>query len=721
MSTGSQDSQNQMLYDLLPAIYRMRDALQPGHPLCLLLEAIQAQADEFAADIGHQYDNWFIETCDDDLLPYFAGLVGLPLGPSRPASADAASPGADAIWRRAQVADAITDRSRKGTFSVLEQLAAQATGWPARAVEIRGLALATQSVRMPEIGRRRLTDLSDMQALEVLSTPLSDAAPLTDVRRLSSRRTRGSADPSAVAVWLWRLVADQVRHAPAASAGEEHRWKFDQLGRDLPLAVIPAGGPLDPPTTDLDVAGRITRRALRLRLEDYYGPARSICVYRGGRPVPRAEILVADLSGWRERTPLGRVSIDPELGRIAFPARHPPDEEISVTRAHLGIGAIGGGSYQRPLPVPTVPVYPVGPRGHASIHDALAEWRAANEHGEAPAAVIEIDGDGVYREHLDIRLAASEQLEIRATQGRRPVIIPVELGGGRPDRFRVRGAGGDNAGGQRPSFALDGVWIARHSLDLYGGFAEVRLRHCTLVPARGLAGAGPREETRRPSLVVRAMPCPITISSSVIGKILVESPETGLEPLPLTVCDSVLDASDLREPAVLGTDGRPAWVRLSLSRVTVLGGAHVHSAGLAEDSILTAALDCERRQSGHVRFCYLAPGSHTPKRTCCQPDEALARVAAEIARGTLAAADPGRVEALTAARITPRFDTVQFGQPAYARLADQAAPELTHGAHDEGELGAYHDLWQPLRAADLRTQLRDYVPPGIGIDIRFAT
>jgi hypothetical protein len=368
-----------------------------------------------------------------------------------------------------------------------------------------------------------------------------------------------------------------------------------------------------------------------------------------------------------------------------------------------------------------VPVYPVGPRGHASIHDALAEWRAANEHGEAPAAVIEIDGDGVYREHLDIRLAASEQLEIRATQGRRPVIIPVELGGGRPDRFRVRGAGGDNAGGQRPSFALDGVWIARHSLDLYGGFAEVRLRHCTLVPARGLAGAGPREETRRPSLVVRAMPCPITISSSVIGKILVESPETGLEPLPLTVCDSVLDASDLREPAVLGTDGRPAWVRLSLSRVTVLGGAHVHSAGLAEDSILTAALDCERRQSGHVRFCYLAPGSHTPKRTCCQPDEALARVAAEIARGTLAAADPGRVEALTAARITPRFDTVQFGQPAYARLADQAAPELTHGAHDEGELGAYHDLWQPLRAADLRTQLRDYVPPGIGIDIRFAT
>jgi hypothetical protein len=697
MSTASQDGQDQTLYSLLPAIYRMRDALEPGHPLCTLLGAIEGQIDKIAADIGHQYDNWFIETCDDDLLPYFAGLVGLSLGPSLPASADAANPGADSIWRRAQVADAITDRTRKGSFSVLEQLAAQATGWPARAIEIRGRALATPSVRIPDIGHRPLTDLSDMQALEVLGTPLSDAAPLTDVRRLSSHRTRGTVDPSAVAVWLWRLVADRIRHAPAASAGEENHYTFDQLGRDLPLAVIPASDHAGPPATDLEVAGLITRRALRLRLEDYYGLARSICVYRGGRPVPRAEILVADLDRWRERTPPGRVSIDPELGRIAFPARHPPDEAISVTYAHLGIGAIGGGSYQRSLPVPTAPVYHVGPHGHASIRRALGAWRAANEHGEVPAAVIEIDGDGVYREHLDIRLAAGEQLEIRAAQGRRPVIIPVEPGGGRPDRFRVRGTAAPGPG-QLPSFAIDGVWIARHSLDLYGGFTSVRVRHCTLVPARGLPGTGPREESRRPSLIVRAMPCPIAISYSVIGRILVESPEQGFEPLPLRVRDSVLDASDLREPAVLGTDDRPAWVRLSLCRVTVLGGADVHSVGLAEDSILTGTLDCERRQAGRVRFCYLGPGSHTPKRTNCQP-----------------------AEALTAARVIPRFDSVQFGQPAYARLAEDAAPELTHGAHDEGELGVYHDLWQPLRAADLRTQLREYVPPGVDIDIRFAT
>jgi hypothetical protein len=718
VSTSAQQSTNDTLYNLLPTVYRMRDALQAGSPLQTLLRAIASQVDEFNTDIGQVYDNWFIETCDADLLPYFAELVGVSLGPSLPTSADASDSSADVIWRRAQIADAIEDRSRKGSFSVLEDLAIQATGWPAKAIELRPIAFATQSVRMPDIGRRRLLDLADMEAVELLTTPLSDAAPMTDVRRLSSHRTPGTIDPSAVAVWLWRLVADQVNRAPAESAGEDYRYTFDQLGRDLPLAVIPVGDPHSPPATELDVAMNITRRALELRLEDYYGRERSICVYRGGEPISRSEILVADLSRWHERTPDGHVSIDPLLGRIAFPARRPPEEEISVSCARLGMGAIGGGSYQRPLSTATAP-YSVGPSGYASVRLALEAWRTANEQGQEPSAVIEIADDGVYREHLDIRLAAGEQLEIRAAQGHRPIIIPIETRGGRPDRFRVRGAD-DPGAADPPSFALDGVWVARHSLDLYGSFAGVALRHCTLVPPESLGAAASPEERRLPSLVVHGIPCPISIVSSVIGKIRVESPETGFEPLPLRVCDSVLDASDLHERAVFGADDRPAWVLLSMSRTTVLGGAEVHSVGLVQDSILTGALDCERRQTGHVSFCYLAPGSRTPKRENCQPETALG-VAAENVRGTPEASDRGRLEALTAARLVPRFDSVLFGQPAYARLAGDAAPELTYGAHDEGELGAYHDLWQPLRVADLRTQLQQFAPVGFDIDIRFAT
>lgn len=389
-----------------------------------------------------------------------------------------------------------------------------------------------------------------------------------------------------------------------------------------------------------------------------------------------------------------------------------------MTCAHLGIGVIGGGSYQRPIPPAAAPVYPVGPHGYANIRLALQAWQTANAQGQAPSAVIEITDDGVYRGHLDIRLAAGEQLEIRAAQGCRPVIIPAESRD-RPGGFRVRGV--DPGTAHPPSFALDGVWVARRPLVLYGSFASVRLRHCTLVPAEGGASDERHGEDRRPSLIVYGIPCPIAISSSVIGRIRVDSPETGFEPLPLNISDSILDASGLRHRAVLGTDDRPAWVRLSLSRVTVLGGAEVHSVGLAEDSILTGTLDCERRQTGSVRFCYVGPGSHTPKRTACQPDTAIARVATEITRAAPAVRERGWLEALTAARLVPHFDSIQFGQSAYARLAEDAAPELKHGAHDEGELGAYHDLWQPLRVADLQTQLRQFVPPGVDIDIRFAT
>ena len=85
-----------------------------------------------------------------------------------------------------------------------------------------------------------------------------------------------------------------------------------------------------------------------------------------------------------------------------------------MTCAHLGIGAIGGGSYQRPVPPAAAPVYPVGPHGYPSIRLALQAWQTPNGQGRAPSAVIEITDDGVYRDHLDIRLAAGERLEIRA-------------------------------------------------------------------------------------------------------------------------------------------------------------------------------------------------------------------------------------------------------------------------------------------------------------------
>jgi Phage tail protein (Tail_P2_I) len=675
------------LYGLLPRVHRARDA-EADFPLRTILRALEDELDARDEDIARLYDDWFIETCDEAFLPYFAELVGLTLDP----------PGVDGARRRRQLANAIAHRRRKGTVAVLEQLALDATGWPAHALEFGARVAATASARFPGLGRRSLVDVSDGDALERLFTPFSGAAPVADVRRLSSHRRQGAGNLGAVGVVVWRLAADGVEHAPAANLQDSNHYTFDPLGRDTQLCIAPS--PRTPgaaPASDLDVPAPISRIALERRLEDYYGPARSLCVYRDGRPVPRSAILVADLSGWRYRTPPDRVSVDPALGRIAFPERHAPEAGVWASASVLSVGAIGGGHYER-LPGDAAADYRVGQRGegvHRTVTGALRAWA----HDGRPSAVIEIGDDGVYAERLNIRLAAGQRLELRAATGCRPILLPTDRRSNEPDMLRLAGPeleGAETA--PPPDVVLDGIWVAGHPVELAGALGRVSLRHCTLVPASGALQLEGPHGSRDPSLVITAMPCSVSVDSSVLGRIRAESPEVGFDPVPLAVRDSVLDASDLRGRAIEGTGGDPAWVALTLERTTVLGGAEVTQVGLVEDSILMGPLRSERRQPGAVRFSYLAPGSRTPHRTACQP------------------AAPEHDE-----RVKPRFDALHFGAPAYARLVSDGPKEIERGAHDKGELGAYHDVWGGLRAADLRARLREFAPAGTDVDIIFAT
>ena len=68
------------LYELMPVVYRMRDADQ-GYPLRDLLRVLSTQANVLERDIARLYDNWFIETCDDWVVPYIGDLLGYSLLP----------------------------------------------------------------------------------------------------------------------------------------------------------------------------------------------------------------------------------------------------------------------------------------------------------------------------------------------------------------------------------------------------------------------------------------------------------------------------------------------------------------------------------------------------------------------------------------------------------------------------------------------------------------
>ena len=113
------------LYNLLPAIYRIRDEKGTG-ALRALVSVLAKQAQIVESDIARLHENWFIETCEEWVVPYLGDLLGV----------RGLHPITDKTFSlRARVANTLAYRRRKGTAAMLEQLARDSTGWPAHAVE----------------------------------------------------------------------------------------------------------------------------------------------------------------------------------------------------------------------------------------------------------------------------------------------------------------------------------------------------------------------------------------------------------------------------------------------------------------------------------------------------------------------------------------------------------------------------------------------------------
>jgi hypothetical protein len=238
----------------------------------------------------------------------------------------------------------------------------------------------------------------------------------------------------------------------------------------------------------------------------------------------------------------------------------------------------------------------------------------------------------------------------------------------------------------------------------------VTIRHCTLVPGWGLeCDCGPKRPSE-PSLGITGAPRCITIEHSILGAIQVERDEVAEDPLQLRISDSIVDATS-PERVALGAFGKLcAYATLTLWRSTVFGEIQAYMIELAEDSILLGATLACRRQQGCLRFCYVLPGSRTPRRYECQPDLVEQAVADLFAKGDLTLTERDALLAAERLRVEPQFDSVRYGTPTYCRLAGACAAEITTGADDEAEMGVFHDLYQPLRSANLHQRLAEYTP-----------
>lgn len=723
------------LYELLPVVYRIHDEKQ-GYPLRALLRIINEQADVLEADIRRLYDNWFIETCEDWVVPYIGELVGY-----RPVAA-AGAPLAETkrgkrasriLIPRREVANLIALRRRKGTLALLETLANDAAGWPARAVEHYRLLAWTQNLNHLRPERGGSASLRNVNALDCIDGPFDSIAHTVEVRRPKSHRTFGSYNTPSIVLYLFQLRAYSVTQTPAYCLGL-HCFTFSVLGSDTPLYTNPQ---FEMEATHIAEELNLPIPIRRSVLEEpdstsptgvhtsanYYGTSFSITapdwpVKGAEQPIPKERVIPSDLSDWRYRPPKGYVAVDPVLGRFAFPDKQTPKQGVWVSY-HYGFSSdLGGGEYPRTLSEP-----PGAERfrvGHDEAMKTLGEALDAWRKKAPPAAVIEITDSGVYTEHVDIDLHAGASLQIRASVGVRPVIRLDDLTD-RPDSFSLTGAKGSR-------FTLDGLLVTGRGIQVagpddetceQGDICDVRIRHCTLIPGWGIhCDCGPKRPNE-PSLTISESSARFVIEHSITGAIHIIANEVNTDPIEIEIHDSIVDATGTERIAV-GTAGLSyAFARMSLVRSTVLGEVGVHAIELAENSIITGTMRVARRQVGCMRFCYVPLGSRTPRRYHCQPDLALAALSESLNK-----ADPKNklyAEKSESLRLHPRFSSIRYGNPSYCRLAEDCAEEIKRGAEDESEMGAFHELYQSQREAILRARIDEYTPAGMDVGILFAS
>ncbi|WP_321963652.1 hypothetical protein [Paraburkholderia sp. J7] len=718
------------LYERVPVVYRLRDADQ-GYPLRALLRIVAEQAAVIERDIDGLYENWFIETCDDWVVPYLGALIGYaPLAGAHAADlpgngcgcgcdcgGESGAPTASPLpSARREVANTIRYRRRKGTLGVLDAIAVAVGGWPAQAVEFyRRLAL-TQNIDFLHL---QLGHVVDLRARPDWRGPAFDRRARTiDVRRVDSARTRGVDNIPEVGVFVWRLRAYTVTMSSAYCYEEEapNCFLFSALGNDTPLHVDPAA-----PASTTRLPMPIGRDALVAAdtvaagaSPALYGPDASLSIWTGTPAVlvDASRIVSADLTDWRYRPQPGYVALDPVLGRIVFPPGEARKQVVRVSYTYAFSADLGGGEYARTLDdPPDASAYSVGDGGEfSSIGEALAKWRT-----DAPVnAVIEIVDSGVYVEPISITLRAGQSLQLRAASRRRPVLRLLDWQTSAPDYFDVSGDG--------PSwFALDGVTVTGRGLQAGGSVSGVTIRHSTLVPGWGIAcDCGPKRSSE-PSIVVAGGVRCLRVERSIVGAIRVERDAVHEDPLRIVVGDSIIDALGPERVALGASDAPCADAVLEIRCSTVIGRVQAQRIDLALNTLFGGVVLACRRQTGCLRFCYVPPGSRTPRRYECQPDGVARAVGDQYLAGDLTLAERDALLKAERLRVAPEFANVRYGSPRYGRLADTCAIELRTGADDGSEMGVLHHLYEPQRAANLRQRLAEYTPAQTDAGLIFAS
>jgi hypothetical protein len=492
------------LWNLLPAIYRTLDTdsfATPG-PLREIVNRIGAQAAILRRSIDRLWEDQSIETCDDWVISYYADLLATNLVASL-----------DARGQRLDVANTVYFRRRKGTVSILEEIAAAITGWDARVVEFFRRLGRTRHNFDPEIGIPSATDDSAGKLGLQLEEGLVGFWTHTAIGGYADLRNRYGATKSTSAfdeyfhtadfrrgvdmvgwhniprlgVFLWRLYSFGVdQSTPVEMTACPGQFTFDPTGRQIQLFAAASrtrsasyGDQWISPN-EWQLPGPIAAPLMEAALKD---PG-TIPLYAAIDPSDGVTILPNSLGIFTKPLteyallPIGqfidpgikRSTLFPEIGRFR-PVSPPAGEPLFVTYHYGFSSTIGAGPYDRRIPgVPTTtPPAPVDPvLGGGSVAIKV----------QTPAGTTRIADSLTYTTLINATDISDSRVE--AAPLKRPVLrLPAPSPA--VSEWVLTGANDSS------QLSLEGLLISGGDIILRGTFATVTLTCCTLDP--GNAGS----------------------------------------------------------------------------------------------------------------------------------------------------------------------------------------------------------------------------------------
>jgi len=530
------------LLDLLPDIYRIRD-IEQGGPLRNLLKIIAGQVSVLEEDNAKLYDDLFIETCSEWTVPYIGDLIG---------QSCLNMVGSQGLGMRAQVANTMAMRRRKGTFSMIDEIVRYAAGWDSVAIEYFCRLAITENLNHPRPQSSSLPDLRQWDRLLNLESPYSSLPHNAEIRTASSGR--GKYNLSSLGIFVWRLGSYPLTRSDCYEV-DEHRFMFNPLGCNMELFAIPERS-IDPPILPCP----ISREMLYLDRERYFGRGKSISLqvrYAAEDAAPdeieldSSSVVACDLSdlldkngkvkGWANM-PLSRIAIDPVLGRIAFPKSMTP-KVVSAGFCYGFSADLGGGEYPRCESFEfqsenTISVTKTRENDIEVVADDLTLIEDAINGLFEPAidgfvpkeGIVEISDsrryvlNNLFKKSLQIDASTGRKIEIRAKEGCRPVLV---------GNIVVKGSGGE--------VFLNGLVLTGGDLTASNKLCRLKISHCTTVPGLTLAADGRPLALQSPSIKIdlddASYIVTLEIEKSIVGPL--KLPEDGAK---LVVKDSIIDS-----------------------------------------------------------------------------------------------------------------------------------------------------------------------------------